>query len=63
MLPLCTLEKGCAILKPSLEVLCVTLHEQSDNEAEQSKAAKISMVRILTNLTVSANRYRYAQWP
>jgi hypothetical protein len=37
MLPLCTLEKGCAILKPSLEVLCVTLHEQSDNEAEQSK--------------------------
>jgi hypothetical protein len=30
-------KKGYAILKPSLEVLCVTLHEQSNDEAEQSK--------------------------
>jgi hypothetical protein len=30
-------KKGYAILKLSLEVLCVTLHEQSNDEAEQSK--------------------------
>jgi hypothetical protein len=30
-------KKGYAILEPSLKVLCVALHEQSNDEAEQSE--------------------------
>jgi hypothetical protein len=37
MLPTVFSKKGHATLEPSLEVLCATLHEQSNNEAEQSK--------------------------